>query len=363
MDITLVIPELLWPEPEARDAYPTPAETPALARLLARADWQREAPLSEEACLLALAAADPARPAPLAPLRLLGEAPATGAPAPAPGDARWWCADPVHLRFHQDRLILAAGPELQLDPAAATQLAASLNEHFAATGNFVVLSPERWYLRLAADSPLQALPADDVPPLSAVTGRRLARQLPEDAAHAPLRRLLNEAQMLLFNHPHNAEREAAGLLPINSLWLWGPGSLPANTGAGHPPDFDHFWGAPPLLRGLAQWQGQRALPLPASATALLGAPAASRHLVWLDELAAPVQQEDAPRHRQLLAGLDQAWLAPVLSAARQGQVRLQLIAPTAFGLLRCKPSRSGLWHFWKSPCAAQTRAQALASSE
>ncbi|MBW8809886.1 MAG: phosphoglycerate mutase [Lysobacter sp.] len=40
------------------------------------------------------------------------------------------------------------------------------------------------------------------------------------------RSLLSEAQIVLHNHPHNAQRIAAGLAPINSLWFWGGGVLP-----------------------------------------------------------------------------------------------------------------------------------------
>ena len=43
--------------------------------------------------------------APYAALRLLGEELA----GVTPGEHHWTCADPVHLRFHQERLILADG--------------------------------------------------------------------------------------------------------------------------------------------------------------------------------------------------------------------------------------------------------------
>ena len=39
--------------------------------------------------------------------------------------------------------------------------------------------------------------------------------------------LLNEIQVLLHQHPLNAARRARGLTPVNSLWLWGGGRLPA----------------------------------------------------------------------------------------------------------------------------------------
>ena len=116
--------------------------------------------------------------------------------------------------------------------------------------------PDRWHLRLAA-------PADfRTPPLSAMAGRRVERQLPEESGTAWLRRLLNEAQMLLHGHPANRSRTEADRLTINnSLWLWGPGQLPAGL--------DQCFRAVhstrhPLARGLAKVTGTACAAVPAS---------------------------------------------------------------------------------------------------
>jgi hypothetical protein len=44
-------------------------------------------------------------------------------------------------------------------------------------------------------------------------------------AESTLRRLQNEMQMLLYTLPANDEREARGLLPVNSFWVTGAGVL------------------------------------------------------------------------------------------------------------------------------------------
>jgi len=41
-----------------------------------------------------------------------------------------------------------------------------------------------------------------------------------------LNRLILESQTFLHNHPINQKRQAAGLLPANSLWPWSPGKKP-----------------------------------------------------------------------------------------------------------------------------------------
>ena len=42
-----------------------------------------------------------------------------------------------------------------------------------------------------------------------------------------VRMLLNEVQVLLHQHPLNAARQTRGLPPVNSVWFWGAGRLPA----------------------------------------------------------------------------------------------------------------------------------------
>ncbi|MGZ7354524.1 hypothetical protein ACXWRX_09325, partial [Streptococcus pyogenes] len=53
--------------------------------------------------------------------------------------------------------------------------------------------------------------------------------LPQGPQGRRWRVLINEAQVLLHQHPLNAERRAKGLPPVNSLWLWGAGRLPAQV--------------------------------------------------------------------------------------------------------------------------------------
>lgn len=60
-----------------------------------------------------------------------------------------------------------------------------------------------------------------------VVGRNLAAWMTTSAQAAPLRRLQNEMQMLLYTHPVNDAREALNLPPVNSFWLHGSGALPA----------------------------------------------------------------------------------------------------------------------------------------
>ncbi len=61
-------------------------------------------------------------------------------------------------------------------------------------------------------------------PRAGICARRL--HLPEGNEGKRWRSLLNEAQIVLHNHPLNEQRVARGQLPVNSLWFWGAGALP-----------------------------------------------------------------------------------------------------------------------------------------
>jgi hypothetical protein len=346
MQLTLLVPELIWPEPEDREALDALA-CPAVNTLLARSRLRRRAPQSLEATLTDTFGLPEG--APYAPLRLLGEA---ASPAVNPVAGCWICADPVHLRFHQERLILADSGSFGIELAEAQGIVSELNRHFADLGSFYVAAADRWYLRLAASSDLGALDKFDVPPLSAMAGRSVEKQLPDTAQSSALRKLLNEAQMLLHAHPANAARESAGRLPINSLWLWGAGALPTPGDA----LFDTIWSTLPLAVGLGRAAGVPTHPVPADAAALFAsATPGSRQLIVLDELLGPVQYENGEAYRAALLALESRWFAPLQKALAAGKLsQLRIEASTAYGALTWTSRRSDQWKLWR-------RAQPLAS--
>lgn len=342
--LTLLVPELLWPEPEDREALDR-LDCPALATLLARSRLARRPPQSLEATLADLFGhAHSAPHAPYAVFRRLGE---PGDPAGI-DNACWIAADPVHLRFHQERLILADGATLAIAQEEAGILAEDLNRHFADIGTFHATTTERWYLRLTEGTALRRFAA---PPLSAVAGRSVERLLPDIMEDREVRGLLNEMQTLLHAHPVNQRREERGLMPVNSLWLWGAGSLPPRVEA----EFDGVWSANPLALGLARAAGVSAHPVPVEAARLLDqATPDTRQLVLLEDLTAPVHYQNGEAYRDAIAALDAHWFAPLQKALASGKLKhLRLVAPTAYGLLTWESSRAAQWRFWQ-------RAQPLA---
>ncbi len=63
-----------------------------------------------------------------------------------------------------------------------------------------------------------------VPPPHDLVGKEISSYLPQ--MEEPVLSLMQESQRLLKNHPVNRVREASGLPPANSIWLWGQGRSP-----------------------------------------------------------------------------------------------------------------------------------------
>ncbi|MBI4740778.1 MAG: hypothetical protein HY777_04290 [Betaproteobacteria bacterium] len=359
MRLTLLVPELVWPEPDDRDALDD-LSCPALTALIARGRFTRRAPQSLEAALTD--AFGWPEGAPYAALRLLGEA----SPPHASGGACWICADPVHLRFHRERLVLADSGSFGIALDEAHAISGELNRQFSSVGMFHVAAADRWYFQCFKTTELGATDDFDVPPLSAVAGRFVGRQLPEAQKTRWLRKLLNDAQMILHGHPANAAREEAGHLPINSLWLWGAGTLPEHTESqeGH---FDGVWSTHPLAIGLGRAAGVPTHTAPPDAAALLAQLArpapGSHHLVLLENLLGPVQYQNGDDYRRALQTLEKRWFAPLRRALASGRLKqLRLEASTAYGALCWESRRADQWKLWLRAQPLATVAQNLAKA-
>jgi len=323
--IHLVVPGLLWPKDSVAEVT-RGLELPALGALLGRGRRERRPAVSFERWLCEAfgVRSEELQELPIGALRLLGE-------GIDPGKDAWLCADPVHLRFSRNTLVIdAAGPDLAIEEAAP--LVAALNEHL---GEFIAPHPRRWYLR-ARHAPRIA-----THPLSAVTGRTLEPFLPQGEDARDWRRLINEAQVLLHNHPLNVAREAAGRPMANSLWPWGAGILPDAAKAPAP----HVHADQPLALGLAKLAGVPAAPLPQKAE-----DAVPHSLTFLDTLGEAAQGLDAAAWRNGLEELEARWFAPSLAALKARRIHgLRLTALGDDAIVDLTLDAGDLWQFWRRP--------------
>lgn len=330
----IVVPGLLWPKDSIAEVT-RGLELPALHALLGRGRRVRRPaqPLERWLCEAFAVEADEL---PIGALRLLGE-------GGDPGDDAWLCADPVHLRFSRDTLVIdAAGPDLAADEAE--QLAAALNAHLADFGEFLAPHPRRWYLRT------KRAPRIVTHSPAAVAGRTLEPFLPQGEDARDWRRLINETQVLLHNHPLNAAREAAGRPTANSLWPWGAGRLPAaartpapHLHADHPHPKGTSFGA--LALGLAKLAGVPAAPVPQKA-----GDAVPHSLTLLETLGEAAQGLDAAAWRAGLAELEARWFAPALAALKARRLHgLRLTALGDDAVVDLTLDAGDLWQFWRRP--------------
>lgn len=326
MQIHLVLPGLLWPGASARN-FARDLPLPALSTLLGYGQVSFGPAQAPDVWLahgfgLGL-------DAPLAALRRLGEP----ALPPPPADAAWLCADPVRLQFARQHLVLSELGEQGLSMDEAAALVASLDPLFPDLGRFELASPDRWYLQLAA--PAQAC----FSPLSQVINRPITSFLPTGPQANLWARTMNEAQILLHNHPLNRAREEAGLPLANSLWLWGAGGPLPRLQAPAP----RILAESPLARGLALAAGVEPAPLALPS-------AGPDTLVVLEDLLGPALTLDLERWRHTLQALDGAWFAPLLAALKARQIRaLTISAPGDLATLELRVARGRFWKFWRKP--------------
>ena len=144
--------------------------------------------------------------------------------APAVGGPGWGLLSPTHWHVGADQVSLTDPAALDLGEADARALFGALQALFADDGWALHWgAPTRWY---ASHPGLTQLPSAS---LDRVIGRNVELWLNRHPLAQPIRRLQAEAQMLLYTHPVNAAREAAGRLPVNSFWLSGTGDWPGPT--------------------------------------------------------------------------------------------------------------------------------------
>ena len=239
-------------------------------------------------------------------------------------DARlsgWLRADPAYIRpdINGARL-LATGDTLGIDANDVEALLPTLRPLFGDTG-FMLDAPHpgRWYLRLPRES---KLPAFATP--SQALGEDVFEHIPGGAEARRWRVLASEAQVVLHNHPRNAERAAAGKPPINSLWFWGGGVLP-----------DHVVGTSltlysddPLLHGLAGIGKLEHMPLDAFTD-------------FNSDALVDLRLQRDPR------ALVDAWMLPAAAGAKSREVMFDFADGPGFVLQAAQR-----WRFWRSPLGA-----------
>jgi hypothetical protein len=193
---------------------------PLLERLIARADakeslsdWRAEA--------FKLIAPDGLAMPPIAATALCAEHNAV--------DAAWVClATPVHLVAGMTHVRLSDAGIVSIPSGEAEALARDFNDTWRGSG-IQLRASQTGQLFCLFDRPIRAATCD---PREAL-GQSIEEFLPTGEGSAPLRRLISETEMWLFQRSGNQARSESEST-ANGLWFWGGGpplkDLPALAG-------------------------------------------------------------------------------------------------------------------------------------
>lgn len=138
-------------------------------------------------------------------------------------DKGWWLrADPIHLVPGRRGLLMAANRQLNLTDTEAQALAQDISDTVLEDGWVLKApNPHRWYLKPPTAPRLTTTPIDQA------LGHDIEEFLPAGPDAKAWHMRMNELQILLHTSQTNVEREQRGVMPVNSLWFWGGGGLPA----------------------------------------------------------------------------------------------------------------------------------------
>lgn len=138
-----------------------------------------------------------------------------------PAGSAWAFITPCHWQVGTNQIAMSGQALPDFSAQESQALLAAMRPYFEEDGIALHFEqPERW---LACGPVFEGLTTAS---LDRVVGRNVENWIPRSAPAAPLRRLQNEMQMLLYTHPVNDARAARGVLPVNSFWLSGTGTLP-----------------------------------------------------------------------------------------------------------------------------------------
>jgi hypothetical protein len=157
----------------------------------------------------------------------------------------WLAVTPVQMLADRDTLLMVPGEDLAIEQTESRALFDAFNAHFAQDGVMLhwggTLS---WYLHLPQTVDVQTTP------LAEASYRSLQGLFPQGPASSYWRKLMNEAQMLFYGHPVNQARRDQGKAEINSIWIWGEGSLQPTQYLARPQA--QVWSDSPYLQGMAR---------------------------------------------------------------------------------------------------------------
>jgi hypothetical protein len=344
-EITLALPYAL-PPPELAPDLVRAIDTPALSMLLSRNEKLRytaadpaSRTLPHEAWLarvlgLSAAVGGADNDAPFAAAVLHG----CGLAAPA---GHWFIVQPAHVQLARTHLLLADQRQLRLTEDESRALFELARPSFEDAGKTLVYGgPELWFVRADDWASMDTATPD------AAMAQNLSDWVPEGPSSRDFRKLQNEIQMTWHEHPVNEAREARGLKPVNSLWLWAGAPAAAQSNAATLAVAD----GPAWMMALAA----PALRAPTAAQLLAnqaaGGTGGTGHTIMLPGLIPSAIAGDWSDWLAAVHRIEHEWCAPLLDALQSGRIgSVTLLLNHRNGTLCSTTSKAALRKFWRKP--------------
>lgn len=228
-------------------------------------------------------------------------------------------ADPVHLQADLDHAILTSSVDLDIRQSEATALCGVLNDHFQQDGiTFQQLNKDEWLL--SGPDKIEM----NTTPLSQAVGRNINFILPEGEGSGYWKKILTEAQMLMYSSDTNNSRENSGEQSVNSLWFHGAGDLPAYNNV----KVESICSNTLMFKGLAQHIGIDYVAIPSSASDyveyLLNNHRGRNNLLHLTDLEHVINYTDCNIWLEKLTELLDEWVYPLIKLAEKNGVNVML---------------------------------------
>ncbi|MBT7444229.1 MAG: hypothetical protein HN790_09750 [Methylococcales bacterium] len=246
-----------------------------------------------------------------------------------PEAKRWLRLDPVFFQLDRDCVWVQGLADNPLSAAESDTLY-QLCEPVLNERGFTLLqvSIGRWYVEISDQSDIEVVS------LQEAFGSSADEVMPTGEDALLWRQIMNELQMLLYQHPINIAREELGHCLVNAFWPWGIGHLPSRVVL----PYRHIFSYDVFFEGLALLGGCEAKPL-SSATQQ---PHFDDSLIVLPHSGKGMMMEQWCAQ---LSDFEHTWLTPLLAQLTQGKLDELWLYPCSGQAYQL--TRLGLKKFWR----------------
>jgi hypothetical protein len=243
-------------------------------------------------------------------------------------EGHWFMLQPAHVHISRTHMLLSDLRGLQLTEADSRALYELARPYCEEIGKPLLHgAPGLWFLRADDWAGLHTASPD------VTSTQSMSDWLPEGPHARDFRKLQNEIQMLWHEHPVNEARQARGLQPVNSCWLWGGSGPAAPSGS-------------VAIAGGTEWMAALASDQQPTAEKLI----AQGGSAMLADLISPAQVGDWADWLARMQRLEQEWFAPLLAALKAGRLaRATLVLSHRNGWTTAASTGLAQRKFWRKP--------------